>query len=45
MEKFTGVRTVDENYSARFANQKELNGTLITLVAVGKGNKKRKRQS
>lgn len=42
MEKFTGVRTVDENYVLDLQTKKELNGTLITLVAVGKGNKKKK---
>ena len=42
MEKFTGVRTVDENFVLDLQTKKELNGTLITLVAVGKGNKKKK---
>lgn len=42
MEKFTGVRTVDENYVLDLQTKKELNGTLITSVAVGKGNKKKK---
>lgn len=42
MEKFTGVRTVDENYVLDLQTKKDLNGTLITSVAVGKGNKKKK---
>ena len=42
MEKFTGVRIVDENYVLDLQTKKELNGTLITSVAVGKGNKKKK---
>ena len=42
MEKFTGVRTVDENYVLDLQTKKELNGTLITSVAVGKRNKKKK---
>lgn len=42
MEKFTGVRAVDENYVLDLQTKKDLNGTLITSVAVGKGNKKKK---
>lgn len=42
MEKFTGVRTVDENYVLDLQTKKELNGTLITSVLWEKGNKKKK---
>lgn len=42
MEKFMGIKTGEENYVLDLQTKKEFNGTLMTSVAVGKGNNKKK---
>lgn len=42
MEKFMGIKTGEENYVLDLQTKKEFNGTLMTSVAAGKGNNKKK---
>ena len=42
MEKPTGIKTGEENYVLDLQTKKEFNGTLMTSVAAGKGNNKKK---
>lgn len=42
MEKFMGIKTGEENYALDLQTKKEFNGTLMTSVAAGKGNNKKK---
>ena len=42
MEKFMGIKTTEENYVLDLQTKKEFNGTLMTSVAAGKGNNKKK---
>lgn len=42
MEKFMGIKTGEENYVLGLQTKKEFNGTLMTSVAAGKGNNKKK---
>lgn len=42
MEKFIGIKTGEENYVLDLQTKKEFNGTLMTSVAAGKGNNKKK---
>lgn len=42
MEKFMGIKTGEENYVLDLQTKKEFNGTLMTSVATGKGNNKKK---
>lgn len=42
MEKFMGIKTGEENYVLDLQTKKEFNGTLMTFVAAGKGNNKKK---
>lgn len=42
MEKFMGIKTGEENYVLDLQTRKEFNGTLMTSVAAGKGNNKKK---
>lgn len=42
MEKFMGIKTGKENYVLDLQTKKEFNGTLMTSVAAGKGNNKKK---
>ena len=42
MEKFMGIKTGEENYVLDLQTKKEFNGTLMTSVASGKGNNKKK---
>ena len=42
MERFMGIKTGEENYVLDLQTKKEFNGTLMTSVAAGKGNNKKK---
>lgn len=42
MEKFMGIKTGEENYVLDLQTKKKFNGTLMTSVAAGKGNNKKK---
>lgn len=42
MEKFMGIKTGEENYVLDLQTKKEFNGTLMTSIAAGKGNNKKK---
>ena len=42
MVKFMGIKTGEENYVLDLQTKKEFNGTLMTSVAAGKGNNKKK---
>ena len=44
MEKFMGIKTGEENYVLDLQTKKEFNGTLMTSVAAGKGNNKKKEE-
>lgn len=45
MEKFMGIKTGEENYVLDLQTKKEFNGTLMTSIAAGKGNNKKKKRN
>lgn len=40
-----GIKTGEENYVLDLQTKKEFNGTLMTSVAAGKGNNKKKKRN